>query len=161
MHYLFQIGTQLVHTYFPELEETIVEYDIRKTRHKGMEALEEKKGKKYLVRVDPRIVELPHEIMMGWVAHELAHCSAWKKNNKKRPLVLKRKDIIAEERTTDMDVVTRGLGLELLACNDWVLHDRKVWRPEFGLHPSEIRAILAHQANTRNGTLKTPSRRYR
>ncbi|MSS74948.1 hypothetical protein EXS73_01920 [Candidatus Pacearchaeota archaeon] len=166
MNRLARIGTHLIRTYFPELQQERFIFEIQKGKDWYLLYDPDVPRRIHHIKCEPAYVILPEAILTGGIAHELSHAV------RDIPL-LKRGTImalgtkyntnlkarVADERATDMLVITRGLGHALLASAEWQFETGgKKWKPDFGLHPTEIRAILAQQAN---GTLKTPSGRYR
>lgn len=166
MNRLARIGVPIITKYFPELHCERIYFEIRPHPEQGMYYAEDRDNKGHHIVADPLVAVLPTAIVTGWTAHELIHCVDYIHLRKNGTLskITRRKHATKkyhgeEERATDQAVITRGLGQELLACNTWILEHNREWCPEYGLHPDEISAILTE--HRRNGTLKTPPRRYR
>lgn len=158
MNRLARIGISLVRKYFPELRTERIHFEIRPTNDDegGMFYAEDRDNIGHHIIADNKTATLPQPILIGWTAHELVHCVQQVAERAKGtlPKEIRRKTLRPQfkqrnERETDEEVVRRGLGEYLFACNSYIAEKNDRWYPEFGLHPSEIRAIL-------NGTLKTP-----
>lgn len=169
MNRLAIIGTELIRTYFPELERERFIFEIQKEEDWWLLYDPDVRRRVHHIKCAPAYAVLPKQIVQGGVAHELSHAvrdipllqrGTIMAEGKKYNTNLKAR--IADERATDLLVIRRGLGHALLASVEWRFnYEGKVWQPDYGLHPDEIRKILAHQETDRNGTLKTPPRRYR
>lgn len=151
--------------YFPELQTLEIRSNIMQDSTSYLWCAPSKNKKCWYVVTTPEVAVLPQPILEGGLVHELTHVvrdrlkvssPIWDEETKaynKRKLAHD-----TEEYEVDREVITRGAGKQLLAFAEWKLQkEGNRWTSGDGLHPDEIRAILAKQ--NQNGTLKTPSRR--
>jgi hypothetical protein len=166
MNRLARIGLYLIPRHFPELQRETILFQIQESKEWELCYDPDIRKGNHHIKCTPRYVILPRPIIVGGIAHELSHMVhdvpffyAGTLMAQGRTYNTNKKARTREERETDERVIQRGLGNELLASAEWQLKKQEgEWYPDNGLHPDEIRTLLASQQ--RNGILKTLPKHY-
>jgi hypothetical protein len=127
---------RLIKNSFPELRYHIIMLRFIKTKHFFMAT----SGFLFIhiIFIDKRLKKCTDDVVTGIMAHELVHISQdsfWKD-------LLYRKSITDMERATDMQVIKRGYGKQLLAFIQYHNKIYKKYKKADGLTEKEIIKIL-------------------
>jgi hypothetical protein len=149
--------------YYPELRTIAINIEMQDCPKGWLSCSSSSKETVYWIYADKQTATLPIYPLQAGIGHELSHIVADLSTHDLK-FIHKRMKRYVNEQATDYDVICRGLGSELLAFAEWSLAHRKarkevpLWTPDQGLHPDEIRTLLASQQ--RNGILKTLPKHY-
>lgn len=145
---LEKIVNKLITDSFPELMSQDVEVKWKKMKDACMSMGEFRSNEGFYLRVDKGMKDANKSTLIGGIAHELSHMVDALKLGKK----LARKDKIAykiskryrtlDERNTDLQVIIRGYGAELLEFMHYSQKNGFQYYEEDGLSIREIQAIL-------------------
>lgn len=136
-------------SFYPELKNTVISFIFRKNiRSSVMQAqpvfhtlLQKRKDRRYrinisthfsLVRCDMAVTEIPEEVMVGWIAHELGHIMDYEQRSNAGIIsfgyryLFSSKYVKVAERVADTYAVERGLGKYLIATKRFILDHAEI-----------------------------------
>ena len=146
MHNLSSYIHEIVNNGFHEVRDAhIISFYTVSSDH----YLESEKKNRYLyeISVDRSLMEVPKEVIVGGLAHEIAHISMELRRN----FIINTIDTLLcmvpfystfDERRTDRLVIQRGFGSELLSFIEYCNETRENYNRLDGLTEKEIRKIL-------------------
>jgi len=132
-------------SYYPELKDTPIEFRFKKKIKKSfMQAqpkfsgiFKNKKNRSYFIMISEKfniedeefsIAEVPSEVLIGWIGHELGHIMDYQERSGFNLIqfgigYLTSKNFIKEaERAADTFAVSHGMGDYILATKDFILN---------------------------------------
>jgi len=136
-------------SFYPELKNTVISFIFRKNiRSSVMQAqpvfhtlLRKRKDRRYrinisthfsLIRCDMPVTEIPEEVMVGWIAHELGHIMDYEQRSNTGIIsfgyryLFSSKYVKEAERVADTYAVERGLGKHLIATKRFILDHAEI-----------------------------------
>lgn len=148
MNNLDELRDEVIKTGFPELmdEDIQVEYkslDDALFEYAGLT------GEGFYIEVDDSLKDAPIEVMQGGFAHELSHILTDREQGRRMTLrdrlayVISRKYKTLDERNTDLNVIIRGYGPQLLAFLEYSEEKEFSHYKEDGLSIREVKTILS------------------
>jgi len=148
MQDLAKIRDLVIKSGFPEL----MAEDIQTEYKKLDDALLEYCGltqEGYCIEVDNSMKDAPEDVIEGGLAHELSHIltdigqeRSFKRRDRWARRISKRYNIL-DERNTDLQVIIRGFGPQLLAFLEYSQEKELDHYKEDGLSIREVKAILS------------------
>jgi hypothetical protein len=137
-------GVEEALAFYPELHNTAIDFVFKdKIKHSYMQAqprwygmFQGKKKRRYIIKVssffdlssgDVPVEQLPREILVGWIGHELGHIldyvdrSAFGMMGFGISYVTSKKKMIEAENRADIIAIKHGLGDYILSCKEYVL----------------------------------------
>jgi hypothetical protein len=132
-------------SFYPELRDIRIEFVINENIRKSVMQAQPKfitmfgsrKKRTYLIKISKSfdfkgksipIHELPEEVLIGWIGHELGHIMDYLKRSNWSLILFgigyltSKSFIISAERIADTYAVNHGLGKYILATKDFILH---------------------------------------
>jgi hypothetical protein len=132
-------------SFYPELRDIRVEFVINENIRKSVMQAQPKfitmfgsrKKRTYLIKISKSfnfkgksipIHELPEDVFIGWIGHELGHIMDYLKRSNWSLILFgigyltSKSFIISAERIADTYAVNHGLGKYILATKDFILH---------------------------------------
>ncbi len=132
-------------SFYPDLKEVEIEFkfseDIRKSMMQAQprftSMLGSRKRRSYLIKISRcfalkgkkmPIHELPEDVLLGWIGHELGHITDYLRRSNWSLLLFgigyytSKSFIIASERVADTYAIDHGLGDYILTTKDFILH---------------------------------------
>ena len=145
-----QIVDRVIAKRFPELlgEDIRIEYT---NLHDSLLEYGELTGEGYYIEVDETLRNAPREVLVGGIAHELAHIVIEKNLDRKAlsgdalAYRISSRYKTLDERNTDVEVILRGFGRELL---DFLLYSEKLQLDHYredGLSIREVRILIGDE----------------
>jgi hypothetical protein len=138
---------EIIERGFPEIRTLAIATEYRKMSDAYFEFIRLSR-KNYTINVDNSLRNAKREVILGGMSHEIAHVS----KEASRGLVLSFFDGILynnfrwyemwDERKTDLLVVKRGFGLELLAFLKYANKRREAYTAQDGLTVKELEILL-------------------
>lgn len=136
-------------SYYPQLEKTTITFKFKKEIKKAtMQArptfgslFRSKKNRKYVVLISERVKisdtlyrtkDLPPDVLVGWIGHELGHIEDYRKRSNLNLLgfgwqyLFSDKHIIEAERTADRFAVMHGMEKYILKTKDFILNTTQI-----------------------------------
>lgn len=158
-------------SHYPELLETPIEFKFKKNIKKSfMQAqpkfsgiFKKRKNRSYFIMISEKFsiedeefgaTELPSDVLIGWIGHELGHIMDYRDRSGFNLLIfgirylLSNKHIREAERAADTYAVNRGMGEYILATKDFILshaHLSEVYKARIKrlyLSPEEIMELV-------------------
>ena len=165
--------------YFPELEDTHIEFKFKKQIKKSTmlaqpkfgSFFKNKKHRRYIILIsetfkisDKKFLtkNIPSDILIGWIGHELGHIIDYQNRSNLNLIMFginylfSEKHIIAAERAADTYAVNHGMEDYILKTKDFILNNAQIDEAyknrikRFYLSPEEIMEII----NKRDGLKK-------
>ena len=147
MNDLATIKDYVVGKGFPELADIVIHTDYRQIKDAYFD-LTRNGRKDYLIQVDTTLRHAPRSVVIGGIAHEIAHIVKEIKMN--GLLVLIDRFLYdfswyetRDERNADLIVVQRGLGQKLLSFLRYANKRREEYTEADGLTVTELEKILS------------------
>jgi hypothetical protein len=132
-------------SFYPQLHDVRIEFVINENIRKSVMQAQPKfitmfgsrKKRTYLIKISKSfdfkgksipIHELPEEVLIGWIGHELGHIMDYLKRSNWSLILFgigyltSKSFIISAERIADTYAVNHGLGKYILATKDFILH---------------------------------------
>lgn len=132
-------------SFYPELEELEIEFmysenfkkSVMQAQPRFVSLLQFWKRRSYIIKIKKQftlkgekipIEELPEDVLIGWIGHELGHIMDYRTKNSWALILFgigyltSRSFIISAERTADTYAVNHGLGTYILSTKDFILH---------------------------------------
>lgn len=132
-------------SFYPELQDKRIEFKFNENIRKSVMQAQprytsmygRRKWRSYLVKISRcfslkgksiPIHELPENVLIGWIGHELGHIMDYLRRNNWSLLLFgigyytSKSFIISAERVADTYAVNQGLGDYILATKDFILH---------------------------------------
>jgi hypothetical protein len=148
MHDLGLIRDRIIKKAFPELMDEDIQVEYAKLEDALLEYAS-LTGEGFYIEVDESLKKAPIEVLEGGFAHELSHILV----DKTAGITATIRDRLAysiseryktlDERNTDVNVVIRGYGSQLLAFLEYAEKEGFPHYKEDGLSILEVRAILS------------------
>lgn len=143
--------TEKALSFYPQLDDISIDFifsdhiqkSVMQAQPRFTTLLGRRKYRTYVVKIrrhfilkgeEMFIYELPEDVLVGWIGHELGHIMDYLGKNLWSMLLFgigyltSRSFIISAERVADMFAVNQGLGPYLLTTKDFILH--KAGMPE-------------------------------
>lgn len=131
-------------SFYPELKDTKIDFVLTNNiKHSYMQAqpkwygvFQNKKNRAYLIKIKPYfdlqdqnipVSELPYEILVGWIGHELGHILDYVERSSLNMMgfgvnyVTSKRKMIEAENRADINAIEHGLGKYILSCKKFVL----------------------------------------
>ncbi len=161
-------------SFYPELVDIKIEFKINDNIRKSvMQAqprftsmLGRRKWRSYIIKISKcfelkgkkiPIHDLPEDVLIGWIGHELGHIMDYMRRNTWSMILFgigyytSKSFIIAAERVADTYAVNQGLGDYILATKDFILHQAGMPEPyiqrilKLYMPPEEIMLMLENK----------------
>lgn len=161
-------------SYFPDLDDSVIEIKFKKDIKKStMQAqpdfysfFKSRKNRKYHIFISEKFkisgknfktVNVPSDVLIGWIGHELGHIVDYQKRSKINLLwfgiryLFSFNHIVEAERNADTFAVEHGMGDYILETKNFILNHAdidesyKLRMKKFYLSPEEIMAIVSSQ----------------
>ncbi len=137
---------EIIERGFPEVRPIIVEVSYKKLKEAYFES-DRSSRQKYELDVDVSLRHAPRKVIMGGMSHEIAHIVRDLRFNSlfltlERALCNIKWYETWDERQTDILVVKRGLGKELLAFLQYADKRRENYTIQDGLTVRELKQML-------------------
>ncbi len=109
---------------------------------------------KYFIEVHPSLKDAPHNVVCGGLAHGLTHIEEDITFDPESALFDERmyneseQYRVLSERNTDINIIIKGLGNELLAFLEWAEPRRTIpYESDMGLSSVELKMIIRNHAS--------------
>ena len=149
---LYSIIDTMIKNRFPELSDIEIQLNLEESDDE-FTAYGKLDGGGYYINVDKTLQQAPVPVIQGALAHELVHISLDKGMN----FIVRFFDGLLyqlcswyetyDERKTDLLVIKRGYGEQLLAFSKFANEEYEEYTAEDGLTAEEIEKILRDNAN--------------
>lgn len=163
-------------SFYPELRNTSIEFKIKKNIKKSTMQAQPKwdflwssrKNKSYIILISNKFkienkefntLDLPSEVFIGWIGHELGHIMDYE-NRSKFNLILFgikylffQRSIKKAERTADTFAVAHGMAHYILATKNFILNNAAITKKyksriiKYYLSPEEIMELVEKKHN--------------
>ncbi|MCX2742631.1 hypothetical protein OO013_02075 [Mangrovivirga sp. M17] len=166
--------------YFPELTNTHIDFVFTKNISKSFmqaqpnfsDILKRKDKRRYRIKITPAlqltegsipVEDLPEDVLMGWIAHELGHIMDYKDRSALAMMgfgisySLNKKFLMSAEQTADIYAVNQGLGRKIRKTKNFILNrsdipeDYKNRIKNLYLSPEEIMALIEENTDSSSG----------
>ncbi len=160
--------------YYPELKNTKIEFKFKKNIKKStMQArpkfgsfFKSKKNREYIILISEKFKitgkefstrDIPKDIFIGWIGHELGHIMDYESRSKSDLLwfgmkyVFSDNHIVAAERAADKFAVAHNMENYILKTKDFILNNADVSQTyknrikKYYLSPEEIMELIAER----------------
>lgn len=161
--------------FFPELEDVTIHFEFKeKIKHSTMQAqplvsslFKRRKNREYVIKISQKIKiedevyytkDLPRDVMIGWIGHELGHIMDYQNRSNMGMLwfgmryVLSDNYIVEAERAADIYAVKQGMTEFIIKTKEFILNHAKISEEyklrikKYYLSPKEI-IMLANNEN--------------
>lgn len=167
-------------SYYPELKNTKIEFKFKKNikkstmqaRPKFSSFFKSKKNREYVILISEKIKitdkvfytkDLPKDVFIGWIGHELGHIMDYESRNKFNLIwfgikyLFSENHIVEAERAADSFAIAHNMEIYILKTKDFILNNAKISEKykqrirKFYLSPEEIMELVKQ----RNKEVKT------
>jgi hypothetical protein len=163
-------------SFYPQLKETVIEFRMKENIKKStMQAQprwsflwKSRKNRAYIILISNKFkienqefytIDIPDEVFIGWIGHELGHIMDYENRSKLDLIVFGIKYFFSQhsikkaERTADTFAVKQGMAEYILATKDFILNHASITQKyksriiKYYLSPEEIMQLVEEHAS--------------
>ena len=164
-------------SFYPKLNDVSIEFKIKKNIKKSTMQAQPKwdflwksrKNRSYIILISNKFkieakefntLDIPSEVFIGWIGHELGHIMDYEKRSKLNLIffgityLFSQKSIKKAERTADTFAVAHGMKKYILATKDFILNNASITQKykdriiKYYMSPEEIMELVAEKSHS-------------
>lgn len=161
--------------FYPELDDVFIEFKVKKNIKKSTMQAQPKwnflwksrKNRSYIILISNKFkienqefntLDIPSEVFIGWIGHELGHILDYEKRSKLNLIffgikyLFSKKSIKEAERTADTYAIAHGMVNYILATKDFILNNASITQQyknriiKYYLSPEEIMELVEEKS---------------